>query len=66
MSIETLTAKYLQNTQNSARLAERARRSMPGGDTHGHFYNSPYHITIDHGMGNSLFDVDGNQIPGLC
>ena len=61
MSIETLTAKYLQNTQNSARLAERARRIMPGGDTHGHFYNSPYHITIDHGMGNSLFDVDGNQ-----
>ncbi len=61
MSIETLTAKYLGNTQNSARLAERARRIMPGGDTHGHFYNPPYHITIDHGKGNSLYDVDGNQ-----
>ena len=61
MSIETLTAKYLENTQNSARLAERARRIMPGGDTHGHFYNPPYHITIDHGKGNTLYDVDGNQ-----
>lgn len=61
MSVDALTARYLENTENSARLAARARQYMPGGDTHGHFYNAPYHITIDHGKGNSLFDIDGNR-----
>jgi glutamate-1-semialdehyde 2,1-aminomutase len=61
MKAESLVEKYLEKTPTSARLAEDARKFMPGGDTHGHFYNPPYHITIDHGEGCHLFDVDGNQ-----
>lgn len=42
-------------------MAERARRYMPGGDTHGHFFNPPYHTTIQRGDGCYLYDVDGNK-----
>ncbi|MFC1863164.1 aspartate aminotransferase family protein [Thermodesulfobacteriota bacterium] len=61
MTSEQMLNKYLDNTQTSAKLAEEARNFMPGGDTHGHFYNPPYHITIEHGKGCYLFDVDGNR-----
>ncbi len=61
MNGELLIEKYLGMTQMSARLAEEARRFMPGGDTHGHFYNPPYHITIEYGDGCYLNDVDGNR-----
>ncbi len=60
MNGEQLLEKYLEKTKTSAKLAQEARRVMPGGDTHGHFYNPPYHITIDHGNGCYLYDVDGN------
>jgi len=61
MNAKQLEKKYLEKTSKSAKLAERARRYMPGGDTHGHFYHSPYHITIERGEGCYLYDVDGNK-----
>lgn len=61
MNSKQLLIKYLGKTQASAKLAEEARNYMPGGDTHGHFYNPPYHITIERGEGCYLFDVDGNK-----
>jgi glutamate-1-semialdehyde 2,1-aminomutase len=61
MNGEQLLEKYLGKTKTSAKLAEEARSVMPGGDTHGHFYNPPYHITIDYGNGCYLYDVDGNE-----
>ncbi|MBW2000043.1 MAG: aspartate aminotransferase family protein [Deltaproteobacteria bacterium] len=60
-NVEELTKTYLKRTKTSARLAEEARKYMPGGDTHGHFYNPPYHITIERGEGCYLYDVDGNE-----
>jgi glutamate-1-semialdehyde 2,1-aminomutase len=34
---------------------------MPGGDTHGHFFNPPYHTVMRAGQGCHLTDVDGNR-----
>lgn len=61
MKKEQLEKTYLEKTRTSAKLAESARKYMPGGDTHGHFFNPPYHIVIDHGEGCNLHDVDGNR-----
>ena len=61
MSAEQLEKKYLEKTSVSAGLAQQARQYMPGGDTHGHFYNPPYYTTIERGNGCYLYDVDGNR-----
>jgi glutamate-1-semialdehyde 2,1-aminomutase len=61
MKVDRLEEEYLKKTLTSAKLAERACHYMPGGDTHGHFYNPPYHTTIDRGEGCYLYDVDGNR-----
>lgn len=61
MEMVQLEEKYLRKTPTSARLAEQACRFMPGGDTHGHFFNPPYHTVIRGGEGCHLLDVDGNR-----
>ena len=62
MEMAQLEEKYLRKMPTSARLAEQARRSMPGGDTHGHFFNPPHHTVISRGEGCHLMDVDGNSL----
>ena len=61
MIAEQLEKKYLEKTSVSASLARQARQYMPGGDTHGHFYNPPYYTTINRGNGCYLYDVDDNR-----
>lgn len=52
---------YRQKTPGSARLAERAERVMPGGDTRTTTYHRPYPLAIARGDGPFLWDIDGNR-----
>jgi glutamate-1-semialdehyde 2,1-aminomutase len=61
MKADQLVKKYLEKTSASAEMADRASRYMPGGDTHGHFFNPPYHTAIERGKGCYIYDVDGNK-----
>ena len=45
----------------SARLAERARRAIPGGITHDIRHLVPFPVYIDHAAGSHKWDVDGHQ-----
>ena len=48
-------------TQRSADLAARLRRSLPGGDTRTGTFYRPYPIAIERGDGFRIWDVDGNE-----
>lgn len=61
MNVDQLVKKYLEKTSASAEMADQARRCMPGGDTHGRFFNPPYHTVIESGRGCYIYDVDGNK-----
>lgn len=56
---ERVTRQYLQRTPHSARAHEAARRVMPGGDTRSTAFFEPYPLSITHGTGCRMFDVDG-------
>ncbi|MEX2424666.1 MAG: aspartate aminotransferase family protein [Acidimicrobiia bacterium] len=53
--------RYLAMTPGSAALHERARRSMPGGDTRTVIAFSPHPLYIESAAGVELVDVDGNR-----
>ena len=55
-----LVDAYVAKTPTSARLAERARRVMPGGDTRTVAFHPPYPITVASAEGCRMTDVDGN------
>ena len=61
MDAAKLIEKYIKKLPVSADWAQNASQYMPGGDTHGHFFNPPFHTAIDHGEGCYLYDVDGNR-----
>ncbi|QLH13064.1 aspartate aminotransferase family protein [Paracoccus pantotrophus] len=50
----------MQNLQNSAALYERAKASMPGGNTRTTVYMEPHPIYAERGDGCRMWDVDGN------
>jgi glutamate-1-semialdehyde 2,1-aminomutase len=58
MSIE---ARYCARTPGSAAVGSRAEAVMPAGDTRAAGYHKPYPLTITHGIGTSIWDVDGNE-----
>ena len=51
---------YESMTPESRRLAERLRRSLPGGDTRSVTYFPPYPVAIERGSGFEIADIDGN------
>jgi glutamate-1-semialdehyde 2,1-aminomutase len=53
------------NTARSAELAERLRRVLPGGDTRTVTFYMPYPVALSHGMGATVYDVDGNAYVDL-
>jgi glutamate-1-semialdehyde 2,1-aminomutase len=59
--MSTIEERYWEATPKSAAIAKRAQRVMPGGDTRSTAHHRPYSLTIDHGEGALLFDVDGNR-----
>ena len=58
---EAVEQQYRRLTPSSARLMERAARSMPRGLTRTLSWFAPYPVVFDHGRGASLVDVDGNR-----
>jgi glutamate-1-semialdehyde 2,1-aminomutase len=56
---------YLQRTPGSARMMERAAKSMPRGLTRTLSWFGPYPVVFDHGRGANLYDVDGNRYVDL-
>ncbi|HWF31032.1 MAG TPA: aminotransferase class III-fold pyridoxal phosphate-dependent enzyme [Solirubrobacteraceae bacterium] len=64
MSEGELTAieqSYLERTQASARLMERAGKFMPSGITRTLAWFAPYPIVFERGTGANVFDVDGHR-----
>ena len=53
------------NTAKSAELAERLRRVLPGGDTRTVTFYMPYPVALSHGLGATVYDVDGNAYTDL-
>lgn len=59
-TLHGLEAAYRERTPRSAALAERAARSLPGGDTRAVTFHPPYPLAFASGAGPRLTDVDGN------
>jgi len=57
---EQIQQEYVGHTPASASAYERAKRSMPGGDTRTVAFHPPYPLTIVKGEGYTLTDLDGN------
>ncbi len=57
---ERMQQEYVGRTTASAAAYERAKRSMPGGDTRTVAFHPPYPLTIVSGAGYTLTDLDGN------
>ena len=50
------------NYSQSAQLLERAKKSLAGGvASEFRKYNHPHAIFYSHGLGNKIYDVDGNE-----
>ncbi|MEX0833943.1 MAG: aspartate aminotransferase family protein [Actinomycetota bacterium] len=58
---ERETANLLDRTGASAKLYQRAIKSLPLGVTSSFQANEPYPLYGDHGKGSKLWDVDGNE-----
>ena len=58
MSIEE---EYRATSPRSAALFEAGKPFMPGGAAKGAYYYKPYPLTMDHGEGCYLYDVDGRR-----
>ena len=56
-----VTDRFLSLTPASARHAEQACRTMPGGDTRAAGHHPPYQLTMVAGEGPWLTDLDGNR-----
>jgi glutamate-1-semialdehyde 2,1-aminomutase len=55
------TTRLLERTPASARLYERALRSLPLGVASSFQANDPYPLYVGRGQGNRVWDVDGNE-----
>jgi glutamate-1-semialdehyde 2,1-aminomutase len=56
-----ILTRYTNRTPKSRELDQRARQSLPGGDTRWATYHLPYPVYMLHGEGFTLTDVDGND-----
>lgn len=52
-------------TERSRELDQRMMKSMPGGNTRTQTFFPPYPLTISHGRGCCIWDVDGNEFLDL-
>jgi glutamate-1-semialdehyde 2,1-aminomutase len=56
---------YSFPTSHSRRLADRLRRTLPGGDTRKGTFYPPYPLALARGSGCRVWDVDGNEFIDL-
>jgi glutamate-1-semialdehyde 2,1-aminomutase len=59
--VSTIEDSFRNQTPKSAEMARRAERVMPGGDTRTTSYHRPYCLTLSHGEGPFVWDIDGNR-----
>lgn len=52
---------YRERTRASAAFAERAARTLPGGNTRTTVFHPPYPLTLARGEGPWIWDLDGNR-----
>ncbi|MCS7115106.1 MAG: hypothetical protein RMJ15_02040 [Nitrososphaerota archaeon] len=52
--------KYMEKTQKSKALYERAKNFLPAGVSYGIRYFEPYPFYTARAEGSKLYDVDGN------
>jgi glutamate-1-semialdehyde 2,1-aminomutase len=53
---------FAARTPASARMFERARRTLPGGVGSSYQLHDPWPMYLSHGRGQWVWDVDGNQL----
>ncbi|GGJ22022.1 aspartate aminotransferase family protein [Paenarthrobacter histidinolovorans] len=58
---EGLVREFQGRTHRSRKVAERARRVLPGGETRSITYYSPYPVSITSASGPVITDCDGNS-----
>jgi glutamate-1-semialdehyde 2,1-aminomutase len=56
---------FTERQPQSARLAERARRTLAGGVTSSWQITAPQPVWLSHGRGSKIYDVDGNEYVDL-
>jgi glutamate-1-semialdehyde 2,1-aminomutase len=54
--------RFEARTQASARMHDRARRTLPGGVASSYQLHEPWPMYLSHGRGQWVWDVDGNQL----
>ena len=54
--------RYREQTQRSAKLAQRARAVLPGGDTRSVTYHRPYPSFVAEASGATITTVDGEEL----
>lgn len=59
--LESAVEGYVRANPRSAALHERARRSLPGGNTRTTVTFDPFPLAMDRGLGARVWDVDGNE-----
>jgi glutamate-1-semialdehyde 2,1-aminomutase len=57
-----LTSDYRKKTRRSAKLFERARKTLAGGVSHNTRYYDPYPLFVRRARGKYLWDEDGNRL----
>jgi glutamate-1-semialdehyde 2,1-aminomutase len=62
MSLEALVAEYVSRNPRSRGLFERARQTLPGGNTRTGIWFDPFPPYIDRAEGVYLHDVDGHRL----
>ena len=62
VSLEDLVGEYVEGNPRSRKMSERAKRSLPGGNTRTGVYIDPFPIYIERGEGPYLFDLDGHRL----
>lgn len=61
VEVTPIVREFLARSRTSRAVFERAKKSMPGGETRSITYYRPYPIAIRSGRGAVLRDVDGNE-----
>src|SRR5690242_21890471 len=62
LSMAELVAEYEERNPRSRALYERARQSLPGGNTRSGVYLDPFPFYAERGEGPYLHDVDGHRL----
>ena len=59
--MNSVQATYEKNTPKSAAAQRRAHAAVLGGNSRGAAYHAPYPLTIEHGDGARIVDIDGRE-----